>query len=193
LSASSAKGAKLTLFVPTLQHVRSGAPVLLRVSLGDSHRIFELSCTAVSDSLGSRGPRMSGFNVGFFGEEKKRAAEMLAFCADRPPAMGTAGARRLPVGVSCRMKAATGKTEGHVMDLSRTGAFVTAPDPQRLANVSEVELLLKPRLLGLLGHWVHGEVVWRGRKSGFYGVGVRFVGDHREVSEVLDTYSGKRR
>src|SRR5262249_53055122 len=160
-------------FVPTEKQVRSGAPLKLRISLGDSHRLFLMSGSALSESMGPRGPRMSGLNVGFFGEDKKRAAEMLAFCADRPPAMGTAGSRRFSVGVDCRMRAASGRTDGHVVDLSRTGAFVTTSDPHRLATVTEVDLNLKPRLLGLLGHWVHGEVVWRGRKFGRYGVGVR--------------------
>ena len=49
------------------------------------------------------------------------------------------------------------------------------------------------RLLGLWGKWVQGEVVWRGKKSGRYGVGVRFVGDASEVATVLDRTAVKRR
>jgi hypothetical protein len=85
------------------------------------------------------------------------------------------------------MRAGPENSHAHLLDMSRTGAFVTSMDPKELGSVTQLELMLRPRFLGMFGHWVRGEVMWRGPKEGWYGVGVRFVGEHREVGQVLDT------
>ena len=84
------------------------------------------------------------------------------------------------------MRAGDQKSKAQLLDMSRTGAFLTVPDPQRLAAVTQLDLEIKPGVMGLFGRWVRGEVVWRGRKGGSYGVGIRFIGDRADVGQVLD-------
>ena len=103
ISAKSERGA-LTLFVPTSRALLQGTPVRLKITFGDDDARFELEGVAATGgrALGRNGE--GGFLVSFSGEPKRRAAEMIAFCAQRPLSMGTAVRERLTIRKSCQLK-----------------------------------------------------------------------------------------
>jgi serine/threonine protein kinase len=184
LAASRARGAELSLAVPSLD-LTPGQSVKLRVSFADSGRTFDVTGSV------AREPSDFGMRVLFTGTEKQRAAEMLAFCADRTPLMGTSQSRRLPVRIPCKLKSDLSNLSGNVSDLSRTGAFLVLHGRAPLVG-SWVKLCLDPGPLGMGGSSVDVRIVWRGEKQGVPGVGVAFQNISGAPAELIGRYLQKR-
>ncbi|MFY0577598.1 hypothetical protein ACN28S_27675 [Cystobacter fuscus] len=106
LVASKTERGALTLFVPTSKTILQGTQVRLKISLGDVTERFEVQAVAVSGGrmIGREG--LGGFLANFVGDEKRRAAEMIAFCAQRPLSMGTASRERVSLRKNCLLKMA---------------------------------------------------------------------------------------
>jgi hypothetical protein len=191
--ASTARGAKLELFLPGGRGVE-GASVKACVRFGDTNRTFELDgVVAKATVVGPPGVGGSGMRICLSGPDKQRAAEMIAFCADRPLNMGTAGSRRVRVSIPCRLKSASDSAEGKVRDLSRTGAFIALKGHSGSPG-SAIRLQLEPGVLGMGGGWLQARVVWRGERHGQEGVGVEVCEDGGGTrSDLLHKYLDKRR
>lgn len=176
LSSSRTEGNRITLLVTSERPLPVRQRVQLQVSFGDTEHSFELHGSVVSQAL-TRRPDGLGLTIGFEGEDKRRAWEMLAFCAGRERSMGTAANPRMSVRVACRIRTASQKGAGQVVDLSRGGAFIAAGPLRGLRPGDNIRVQLGPGLLGLGGLWLDARVVWCGSKRGRTGYGVRFTGD----------------
>jgi hypothetical protein len=185
LSASKTERGALMLFVPTARSVLQGTSVRLTITFGDGEERFELEGTAVTGgrSIGRDG--VGGFLASFVGDHKRRAAEMIAFCAQRPLSMGTASRERLAIRKSCQLKLADRQLSGELRDLSQTGAFVVGRQLGKVKEGESVWLKVAGGLLGLGGTWLEARVVWQGKKGEEPGLGLRFTGnDARQASAI---------
>jgi hypothetical protein len=175
LAAKSERGA-LSLFVPTSRVVLQDALVRLRISLADASERFDLQGRAASGKRPGRSGT-GGFLAVFTGEDKRRAAEMIAFCAQRPLSMGTASRERIPLRKGCLLKQEELELPAELRDLSQTGAFVVGRQFSRLKADEPVWLKVTDGLFGLGGTWLEARVVWQGKKAEERGLGLRFTGN----------------
>jgi Tfp pilus assembly protein PilZ len=185
LVASKTERGSLTLFVPTSKTILQGTQVRLKISLGDVTERFEIQAVAVSGGrmIGREG--LGGFLANFVGDEKRRAAEMIAFCAQRPLSMGTASRERVPLRKNCLLKMAELQLPGELRDLSQTGAFVVGRQFRKFKEGEPVWLKVAEGLFGLGGIWLEARVVWQGPKGEERGVGLRFTGNEaRQVTAI---------
>jgi hypothetical protein len=184
LSAAKTKLGTLTLFVPTSRTLLQGTPVLLTITFGDSDKRFELQGLALTGgrSIGRDGE--GGFLASFVGDHKRRAAEMIAFCAQRPLSMGTASRERLAIRKSCQLKLADRQVSGELRDLSQTGAFVVC---HQLGKIKEGEpvWLKVAGLFGMGGTWLEARVIWQGQKGEEQGLGLRFTGNEARQASAI--------
>jgi len=188
LSAARSEGSKLTLYVPSDDSVPVGTGVDLRVRIAGTRQMFRLFGTVVDHTLVGNGLPASGITVGFRGSEKRHAAEMVALCADRPPAMGTARSERQEIEFRCKVKGSHGSREGVVVDLSRTGAFIATEGLRGIKSGSRLRVQLEPSMLGLGGTWLDAKVIWQGDKGDHTGLGVQFLGINEKQAKILNKY-----
>jgi hypothetical protein len=185
LTASKTERGTLTLFVPTAYAPLQDTRVLLRITFGDSDERFELQGTAVSAGRAIGRDGQGGFLASFAGEHKRRAAEMIAFCAQRPRSMGTASRERIPLRKSCQLKLGERQVPGELKDLSQTGAFVVGRQLGKVKEGDPVWLKVTGGLFGLGGTWIEARVVWQGKKDEEPGLGLRFTGnDARQAAAI---------
>jgi hypothetical protein len=185
LTAAKTERGTLTLFVPASHAVLQGTRVLLKISFGDSDGRFELEGSAITGgrSIGRDG--VGGFLASFTGDHKRRAAEMIAFCAQRPLSMGTASRERLTIRKSCQLKVGDRQVPGELRDLSQTGAFVVGHQLGKVKEGEPVWLKVAGSLFGLGGTWIEARVVWQGKKDEEPGLGLRFTGnDARQAAAI---------
>ena len=187
LSSVRSQGSKLMLFVASDAVFRVGSRVELRVTIAGTSQAFKLVGTVLDHAWAGHRSRASGLTVSFQGEDKKHAAEMVAVCADRPPAMGTANSWRVDLAVRCKVKGIRGSSKGVISDLSRTGAFIATEMP-RLQPGSPLRVQLEPSVLGLVGAWLDAKVIWWGDKGGRPGLGIQFVGTKQNQTKALNKY-----
>jgi hypothetical protein len=177
LKYSRSGGKELSIFFPCGHPPNLGDSVSLGVTFVARHEEFELQgvVTFIRDT--SRGlMQPQGVVVNFVSpEQRKKAAEFIAFCAGRPASAGTAGAQRTQVDELCVVHAARSTVRGSVRDLSSTGAFVAAPLPRTVRPGADVELRVRPWLGLFGGQRRFARVIWIGSKYGQQGFGVRFV------------------
>jgi hypothetical protein len=191
LSSSKTEGGTLTLFVPTTQRVVQGARVRLTITFGDSDGRFELQGTALTWTQAGGRDGVGGFLASFQGDDKRRAAEMIAFCAQRPLSMGTALRERLALRKSCQLELANQQIAGELRDLSQTGAFVVGRRFGKLKAGEPVRLKVASGLFGLGGTWLDARVIWQGMKGEEQGVGLRFTGNEaRQASAIQRLLEG---
>ncbi|HVG59914.1 MAG TPA: PilZ domain-containing protein [Hyalangium sp.] len=190
LTASKTERGALTLFVPTSYAPLQDTRVLLKITFGDSDERFELQGTAVGAGRAIGRDGQGGFLASFAGEHKRRAAEMIAFCAQRPRSMGTASRERVPLRKSCQLKLGERQVPGELKDLSQTGAFVIGRQLGKVKEGDPVWLKVTGGLFGLGGTWIEARVVWQGKKDEEPGLGLRFTGnDARQavaIQRLLD-------
>lgn len=184
LSAKSERGS-LTLFVPTARSLPQGTRVLLRISLEDAAERFELQGVTVTDNRPMGREGTGGFIANFVGEDKRRAAEMIAACAQRPLSMGTASRERIPLRKGCVLKQTEQEVPGELRDLSQTGAFVVSRELRRLQPGEPVWMKVTEGLFGLGGTWIEARVVWQGPKGEERGVGLRFIGTEARQATTI--------
>ncbi|MDY7231908.1 PilZ domain-containing protein [Hyalangium rubrum] len=185
LSASKTERGTLKLFVPTSRRIFEGTRVLLTISFEDEDARFELEALAETTTrvLGRDG--MGGFVANFLGDHKRRAAEMIAFCARRPLSMGTASRERFPIRKSCQLKLPNRQVSGELRDLSQSGAFVVGRDLGKLKEGETVWLKVENGLFGLGGVWLEARVVWQGEKGEERGLGMRFTGNEARQTSAI--------
>jgi hypothetical protein len=185
LTAAKTERGALSLFIPTSRAVLQGTAVRLAITFGDAEGRFELEGVAASGgrAIGRKGE--GGFLASFSGDNKRRAAELVAFCAQRPLAMGTALRERLIIRKNCQLKVADQKLSGELRDLSQTGAFIVGRQFGKVKEGEPVWMKVPSGLLGLGGTWLEARVVWQGKKDEEPGVGLRFTGNEaRQASEI---------
>lgn len=185
LFASKTEGGSLTLFVPTQQRIAPGERVRLAISLGDADERFELEGTAMTWTQASGRDGVGGFIATFQGDPKRRASEMIAFCAQRPRSMGTASRERLLLRKNCQLKLGNAQLAGEVRDLSQTGAFVVGRQFARVKAGEAVWLKVVGGLFGLGGTWLEAKVIWQGMKGEEQGVGLRFTGNEAKQAAAI--------
>jgi len=191
LSSSKTEGGSLTLFVPTRQRVAQGERVRLTVTFGDSDGRFELEGTALNWTQAVGRDGQGGFLASFQGDHKRRAAEMIAFCAQRPLSLGTASRERLILRKSCQVKLGNVQLPGELRDLSQTGAFVVGSQLGKIKAGEAVWLKVESGLFGLGGTWLEARVIWQGTKGEEPGLGLRFTGnDARQASAIQRLLDG---
>ncbi|WP_224367044.1 PilZ domain-containing protein [Hyalangium versicolor] len=184
LSAAKTERGTLTLFVPTSRGVLQGTRVRLTITFGEGDERFELHGVAATGGRAIGRDGVGGFLVSFAGDHKRRAAEMIAFCAQRPLSMGTALRERLSLRKGCQLKVANRQIAGELRDLSQTGAFVVS----RLGKVKEGEpvwLKVDGGLFGMGGTWLEARVVWQGKKGEEQGLGLRFIGNEAKQATAI--------
>ncbi len=185
LSSSKTEGGTLTLFVPTTQRIAQGARVRLTITFGDGDERFEFQGTALTWTQAAGRDGVGGFLASFQGDDKRRAAEMIAFCAQRPLSMGTASRERLALRKSCQLKLANQQLPGQLRDLSQTGAFVVGRQFGKLKAGEPVWLKVASGLFGLGGTWIEARVIWQGMKGEEQGVGLRFTGNEARQASAI--------
>jgi hypothetical protein len=190
LSSSRADGNQLTLFVPTEEPIATGAALRLYCSFGDSDRHFVIVGSAAFRREGDPGPGQNrGVVVQFHDtEQKKSAAEMIAFCAGRAPDQGTSTSPRVPTAIACLVRIGSNTFPAEVKDLSVSGAFVSSAQLSKLKSGTDVSLQLEPRLFGLLGTTLKARLLWSGQKNGRVGFGARFTQDPNVVRPALKKF-----
>jgi hypothetical protein len=183
LAFSRAGGRELSLFVPTDVSPPLRALVALDVSFSEGGGHFFLQGVVSFHRAVARGPlQPPGIVVAFeTSEQKKKAAELIAFCAGRPPEDGTATSHRRQLMSRCIVHAAPGSVKGNVRDVSMTGAFIAAALPRSVKEGAEIELQLEPILGAIGGKRLHAKVMWLGQKYGVFGFGARFIGTIDEI------------
>jgi hypothetical protein len=197
LAASKTERGTLTLFVPTSQRVAQGTRVRLTITFGDgSDERFEIQGVAMTWTQVMGRDGMGGFLAGFQGDDKRRAAEMIAVCAQRPLSMGTASRERLAIRRSCQLKLANQQVPGELRDLSQTGAFVVGRQFGKIPPGEPVWLKVQDGLFGLGGTWLEARVIWQGSKGEERGLGLRFTGNEARqasaIQRLLDRASAER-
>ncbi len=110
---------------------------------------------------------------------------MIAFCAQRPLAMGTALRERLTIRKSCQLKLADRQLSAELRDLSQTGAFVVGRGLGKVKEGDPVWLKVEGGLFGLGGTWIEARVVWQGKKDEEPGLGLRFTGNEASQSSAI--------
>ncbi len=185
LSASKTERGALTIFVPTSHGIAQGARVLLKISFGDADDRFELQGIALSRTRTMGRDGVGGFLAGFSGEHKRRAAEMIAFCARRPRSMGTSSRERLALRKSCQLKLANRQVSGELRDLSATGAFVVGRQFGKIKEGEPVWLKVTGGLFGMGGTWLEARVIWQGEKGEERGLGLRFTGNEARQASAI--------
>ncbi|MBI5544263.1 MAG: PilZ domain-containing protein [Deltaproteobacteria bacterium] len=189
LASCRTAGGGLSLFVPTTSDVPAGTAVRLQVSFGDAKDQFELEGMVTWRRVQARGLGLEpGLGVEFAPPEKYRAAQMLAFCAGRPLAAGTATERRIPAKLPCWVRVGPHRIAGFIRDLSSTGAFVSSPGFARLSQGTELFIQLSTGWLGFGVRQLKARVVWSGQKNGRFGFGARFIEDSTRTKPVLRRY-----
>ncbi|ADO73516.1 PilZ domain-containing protein [Stigmatella aurantiaca] len=183
-SAKTERGA-LTLFVPTPHRVAQGESVRLAVTLGDGDERFEIEGTALTWTQAAGRDGVGGFLASFLGDHKRRAAEMIAVCAQRPLSMGTASRERLILRRNCELKVANVQFPGELRDLSQTGAFVVGRQFGKLKAGEPVWLKVEGGLFGLGGTWLEAKVIWQGKKGEEQGLGLRFTGNEARQASAI--------
>lgn len=187
LSSARAEGAALTLGVPSETWLPEGTQVQVELSLEAlERRTLEGVVQASPPAAWERGGRQ--LTVLFRGEAKRQAAELFAFCAGRPPEMGTASRPRYRTAIRCRVNARALQLKAEVTDLSATGAFVALRAAPGVRAGDSVELVLGTNLLGIGGSPLEARVMWTGEKGGVPGLGLRFVGDPARIQPALRRY-----
>jgi hypothetical protein len=184
LAASKTERGALMLFVPTSRSVSQGSRVRITVTFGDAGERFELQGVALSGTRVMGRDGVGGFLASFAGDHKRRAAEMVAFCAQRPPSMGTSSRERLAIRKSCQLKLADRQVPGELRDLSQTGAFVVG---HQLGKIKEGEpvWLKVAGLFGMGGTWLEARVIWQGQKGEEQGLGLRFTGNEARQASAI--------
>jgi hypothetical protein len=185
LLASKTGRGTLTLFVPTSRSLLQGTRVRLTITFADADERFELQATALSGGRAIGRDGEGGFLAGFEGDDKRRAAEMVAFCAQRPLSMGTASRERLAIRKSCQLKLADRQLSGELRDLSQTGAFVVGRQFGKVKEGEPVWLKVAGGLLGLGGTWLEARVIWQGTKGEEPGLGLRFTGNDAKQASAI--------
>lgn len=181
LSCTRSGGDTLSLCIDTDAQLLRGDFVRLEISVGGIDRVVSLT-GRVRSVMGDR------VDVAVEGNCKREAAQLVALCAGRPLAQGTAASKRHPSDIRCMVRVGTRRIRGRVADLSTGGVFVATERVQKLPVGTEVTVQFEPGLLGFGGRRVVARVVWRGRKKGIPGVGVRFVEDGPQVQAVVRRY-----
>lgn len=183
LASARTEGGILSLFVPRNDEVRTGAEVMLDITVEGTSLRFNLQGQA-RQLLNAPGARQ-GMAVTFFGPHKREAAQMLASCAGRTPSDGTALDSRHDVDLRCVVKLPGKRLKAAVKDVSSTGAFIGAPLMPRLRGDTELTIELE----GFFGMWggqrLKARVIWVGEKKGVPGFGVRFLDATAQVRENL--------
>lgn len=183
LASARTEGGILSLFVPRNDEVRTGAEVMLDITVEGTSLRFNLQGQA-RQLLNAPGARQ-GMAVTFFGPHKREAAQMLASCAGRTPSDGTALDSRHDVDLRCVVKLPGKRVKAAVKDVSSTGAFIGAPLMPRLRGDTELTIELE----GFFGMWggqrLKARVIWVGEKKGVPGFGVRFLDATAQVRENL--------
>jgi hypothetical protein len=185
LAAAKTERGALTLFVPTTSALLPGTRVQMTVTFTDSDERFELEGTSVTGGRAIGRDGLGGFLASFAGDHKRRAAEVVAFCAQRPLSMGTASRERLAIRKSCQLKLASRQITGELKDLSQTGAFVVGRQLGRIKEGEPVWLKVPGGLLGLGGTWLEARVVWQGSKGEEPGLGLRFTGNEAKQASAI--------
>jgi hypothetical protein len=185
LSSSKTERGALMLFVPTSRSVLQGTRVRLTITFADGGERFELEGVAMTGgrSIGRDGE--GGFLASFSGDHKRRAAEMIAFCAQRPLSMGTASRERLAIRKGCQLKLADRQIPAELRDLSQTGAFVVGGQLGKIKEGEPVWLKVDGGLLGLGGTWLEARVIWQGTKGEERGLGLRFTGNEAKQAAAI--------
>jgi len=185
LSSSKTERGALTLFVPTRQRVAQGAQVRLTITFADANERFELQGVALTWTQATGRDGVGGFMASFQGDDKRRAAEMIAFCAQRPLSMGTASRERHLLRKSCQLKLGSQQLPGELRDLSQTGAFVVGRQFGKISEGEPVWLKVESGLFGLGGTWLEARVIWQGKKDEESGVGLRFTGNEAKQASAI--------
>jgi len=188
LSAAKSEGSKLTLFVPSDAAPPVGGGVDLRISIAGTNQMFWLFGTVSNRTWVGNASRASGLTVCFRGDEKRHAAEMVALCADRSPAMGTARSERQEMQFECKVKGTHGSRNAVLVDLSRTGAFIATERLRGIHSGSRLRVQFGPSVLGLGGTWLDALVIWQGEKGVHTGLGVQFLGVNEKQAKILNKY-----
>ena len=191
LKYSRSEGKELSIFFPCGHQPPLNTPVSLGITFAGKSEQFELQGVVTYIRTLARGlMQPQGIVVTFVtGEQRKRAAELIAFCAGRPVRAGTAGAPRTPVTSRCIVRVPRGAIAGYLRDISNTGAFVAAALPRAIREGAEVLLQIRP-FFGLFGgRRVRAKVVWTGQKYGEAGFGVRFTGEAEEIRRAVAALS----
>ncbi|MDC0713272.1 PilZ domain-containing protein [Stigmatella sp. ncwal1] len=183
-SAKTERGA-LTLFVPTPHKVAQGECVRLMVTLADADGRFEIEGTALTWTQAGGRDGVGGFLANFAGDHKRRAAEMIAVCAQRPLSMGTASRERVVLRVRCQLKLTDEKFPGELRDLSQTGAFVVGRQFGKRKVGEPVWLKVQGGLFGLGGTWLEARVIWQGKKGEEPGLGLRFMSNEAKQASAI--------
>lgn len=184
LSYARAMGAAITMHVPTMAPAKSGQRVRIHATVDDLSREFVLVGTVVA-VLPLVSGKAAGFVVNFEGADKRPAMEMLALCADRPTALGTATCERHLIKRRCAFRSGLSRHKGELRDVSKTGAFIAAKQLKHIEPGAVVQLQLAPRFFGLFGGWVTARVIWRGEKNEEPGFGVRFDSGKVDQAELV--------
>lgn len=185
LAAARSERGTLTLFVPAARAVLQGTRVLLSISLKDSDERFTLEGLTVSAGRATGRDGQGGVLVSFEGDHKRRAAEMIAFCAQRPRSLGTASRERVIILKSCQLKVGARLIPGELRDLSQTGAFVVSSGLGKIKEGEPVWLKVPGGLFGLGGTWLEARVVWQGKKGEEPGLGLRFTGNEARQAAAI--------
>jgi hypothetical protein len=185
LSAAKTEGGALTLFVPTSQRVLQGSRVRLTITFGDANERFEIQGLATTSTRREGREGLGGFVASFHEDHKRRAAEVIAFCAQRPLSMGTALRERLAIRKSCQLKLGDRQLPGELRDLSQTGAFVVGSNLGKIKAGEPVWLKVSGGLFGLGGPWLEARVVWQGKKGEEQGLGLRFTGNEARQAAAI--------
>jgi hypothetical protein len=185
LTASKTERGSLTIFVPTSHMVFQDARVKLTIIFGDASERFELEAVALEPTrkMGRNG--QGGFLAGFVGDHKRQAAEVIAFCAQRPLSMGTATRERIAIRKSCQLKLGDRQVSGELRDLSQTGAFVVGDGLGKIKEGENVWLKVADGLFGIGGTWVEARVIWQGTKGEERGLGLRFTGNEARQASAI--------
>ncbi|HYH96137.1 PilZ domain-containing protein [Hyalangium sp.] len=196
LSASKTERGTLTLFVPTSHVVSQGTSVQITITFGDVDDRFELQGLALTRTQAIGRDGVGGFIASFLGDHKRRAAEMIAFCARRPLSMGTASRERLVIRKSCQLKLANQQVPGELRDLSQTGAFVVGRKLGKIKVGEPVWLKVAGGLFDMGGTWLEARVIWQGKKGEEQGLGLRFTGNEARqasaIQRLLDRSAAER-
>lgn len=185
LTAAKTERGSLTLFVPTPHMVFQDARVKLFVTFGDASERFELEGVALETTRKMGRDGKGGFLVGFVGDHKRRAAEVFAFCAQRPLAMGTASRERIPIRKNCQLKLGDRQLPAELRDLSQTGAFIVGNNLSKIKEGEPVWLKVADGLFGIGGTWIEARVIWQGKKGEERGLGLRFTGNEAKQASAI--------
>ena len=185
LTAAKSERGSLTLFVPSTRGILQGTRVKMTITFADTAERFELEGTAVTGGRATGRDGQGGFLASFAGDHKRRAAELVAFCAQRPLSMGTASRERLAIRKSCQIKLGDRQVSAELRDLSQTGAFVVGHQVGKVKEGEPVWLKVPGGLLGLGGTWLEARVVWQGQKGEEPGLGLRFTGNEAKQASAI--------